>query len=374
MSQGNDFANYPLDNADGGASEEVWFVAVASDDIKQMNVDQLDEAFRLGIITSATAVWTEGMEAWAPLGQVADLDGDSASGNDTDQGRSSAVAPSGSSGQEISQTLQSVGGGAGGGLGGTHNGGYGAVTMQSAQNSFLPGPSSVAPVTSSYAPSGSSYAPSSPFGLSTGPVALNVDEEAPPAQRGRRFRPERWALGAAAVIAIGVAVFNNLDLFSSSVASAGTQVPAPVAAAHPYDGADAVDRGSANSGSANSGSANSGSANSGGASKSDEAPSKAAALGDAPMAAPAAKAAPVPAEDAEPPASSKSKSSDSKSSDLKESFSKSFNKKVAAKSSKAAKPRKAAARATTKSRATKGKKPGVARSQSAFDPLNDSLP
>ena len=77
MSQGNDFANYPLSsNAAGGASEEVWFVAVSSDDIKQMNVDQLDEAFRLGIITTETAVWTEGMDAWAPLGKVADLEGE----------------------------------------------------------------------------------------------------------------------------------------------------------------------------------------------------------------------------------------------------------------------------------------------------------
>jgi hypothetical protein len=351
MSQGNDFANYPLSNAEGGASEEVWFVAVASDDIKQMNVDQLDEAFRLGIITSATAVWTEGMDAWAPLGQVADLDGD-ASGEtrgDADQERASAVAPSGSRGeQEISQTLQSFGGG------------YGAVTMQSAHNSFVPGPSSFAPVTSS-------YAPSSPFGQSTGPVALNVDEDAPAVQRGRRFRPERWALGAAAVIAIGVAVFNNMDLFSSSSASASTQAPAPVAAAHPYDGADGADRGAAKADAIKSDSEKSGSATEGTAASK--------AMGDAPIAAPAAKAAAVPVDDdAEPPASGKSKAADKDS--LKGSFSKAFNKKIAAKSSKAVKPRKASTRerATTKSRATKSKKPGVARSQSAFDPLNDSLP
>ena len=64
MSQGNDFANYSAAAASGSTgSEDVWFVAVASDDIKQMNVDQLDEAFRLGVITAETAVWTEGMEA-----------------------------------------------------------------------------------------------------------------------------------------------------------------------------------------------------------------------------------------------------------------------------------------------------------------------
>ena len=81
MSQGNDFANYASSVEDrGSASEDVWFVAVSSDDIKQMTIDQLDEAFRLGVITAQTAVWTEGMEAWAPLGEVADLDGDDASG------------------------------------------------------------------------------------------------------------------------------------------------------------------------------------------------------------------------------------------------------------------------------------------------------
>ncbi|HEU4583739.1 MAG TPA: DUF4339 domain-containing protein, partial [Polyangiaceae bacterium] len=90
MSQGNDFANYASSAEDrGSASEDVWFVAVSSDDIKQMNVDQLDEAFRLGVITAQTAVWTEGMEAWAPLGEVADLDGEDSSS----ESESSAEAP-----------------------------------------------------------------------------------------------------------------------------------------------------------------------------------------------------------------------------------------------------------------------------------------
>src|ERR1043165_5620050 len=87
MSQGNDFANYSAaSNAGADGSEEVWFVAVASDDIKQMTIDQLDEAFRLGVITGDTPVWTEGMEAWSPLAQVADLDGSS---DGESEGRSS---------------------------------------------------------------------------------------------------------------------------------------------------------------------------------------------------------------------------------------------------------------------------------------------
>src|SRR4029079_4203543 len=81
MSQGNHFANYASSVEDrASASDDVWFVAVSSDDIKQMTIEQLDEAFRLGVITAQTAVWTEGMEAWAPLGEVADLDGDDSSG------------------------------------------------------------------------------------------------------------------------------------------------------------------------------------------------------------------------------------------------------------------------------------------------------
>jgi uncharacterized protein DUF4339 len=360
MSQGNDFANYPLSNADGGASEEVWFVAVASDDIKQMNVDQLDEAFRLGIITSATAVWTEGMEAWAPLGQVADLDGEGSSDGDGHAGRGAQGHSRNGSEPEISQTLQSVSG-----LGN----GYGAVTLQSAQNSFLPGPSSVAPVTSSYAPSGS-YAPS-PFAQSTGPVALNVDEDAPAVQRGRRFRPERWALGAAALIAVGVAAFNNMDLFSSSKAAENTQASAPVLAARPYDGVEAGDHGATPS-AAKAGSESNAPAPSK-AALSDNAPigapSGSAASGSASAASSASAKAVAQADDEEAPSSAKAKGGDS----LKGSFSKAFNKKASTKAGKV-KPRKAASRATTKPRATKGKKPSVARSQSAFDPLNDSLP
>src|SRR6187401_3866474 len=96
MSQGNDFANYASSVEDrSSASEDVWFVAVSSDDIKQMSVDQLDEAFRLGVITAQTAVWTEGMEAWAPLGEVADLDGDDSSG-EIEAVAPAAVAPASS--------------------------------------------------------------------------------------------------------------------------------------------------------------------------------------------------------------------------------------------------------------------------------------
>src|SRR5690606_9059323 len=117
--QGNDLSNYSAATASGSTgSEEVWFVAVASDDIKQMNVDQLDEAFRLGIITAETAVWTEGMEAWAPLGQVADLDADPQPSHSDHGGSVPFANPQASDWQavarderEASGTLPALGGG-----------------------------------------------------------------------------------------------------------------------------------------------------------------------------------------------------------------------------------------------------------------------
>jgi uncharacterized protein DUF4339 len=372
MSQGNDFANYSAAAATGAdGSDDVWFVAVASDDIKQMSVDQLDEAFRLGVITADTAVWTEGMEAWAPLGQVADLESDSETSgavpvanppshgghfsHDEPARASLGDGPLGNSGL----------GNSGLGNGGLGAGGFGAVTLQSVQYSTAPGPNSISPVTASYAPS--AY-PGSSNGLSNGPgngpVALNVDEEMPVMRHGRRFRPERWALAAAALVAIGVVGYNNL--FSSSVAAAGPQAngsqaagssaKSPTLAARPYDGVEPGEKLNAE------------------ASAKEEAPAPTAAdTSDHAAAGSAAAAAVKPiADDSEEPPASKSKASDKES--LKGNFSKAFNKKATASKPAKVKPRKASTRATTKARATKSKKPGVVREKSAFDPLNDSLP
>jgi hypothetical protein len=382
MSQGNDFANYSAAASSGSTgAEDVWFVAVASDDIKQMNVDQLDEAFRLGVITAETAVWTEGMEAWAPLGQVADLEGSSEDSGSHSSGSHSSGPDAGGRAttgaahaghhdnhpaahdyrdarderhrepelREAPATLPPVG----------HNsGGHGSAfssTLQSTPHSFSPGPNSISPVTSSYAPTAGS-----------GPVALNVDEDMPSIRHGRRFRPERWALGAAAIVAVGVVGYNNM--FSSSVASAGTQ--APVAAAAPvasraYDSADGVEPGEKLTAKA---------------SATEQPPAAAAQAdvasaksSDTQLAAAKPSSAAADAEDDEAPASAKSKAGEKES--LKGSFSKAFNKKGPAAKTAKVKPRKAAMRATTKARATKGaKKAGVAREKSAFDPLNDSLP
>jgi len=239
MSQGNDFANYASSVEDrGSASEDVWFVAVSSDDIKQMTIDQLDEAFRLGVITAQTAVWTEGMEAWAPLGEVADLDGDDSSG-ETGAVAEAPVAPVAEAAPSHRRTnpgWHNPFDPPGSAAPATSNGMGSAASIFSEpapahHSSISMGPSSFAPVTASYAPPAAGS-----LNHSTGPVALNVDEDSPPIARGRRLRPERWLLAAAGVIAVGVIAFNNSDLFSGSksVAAAEKQASAAAIVAHPY--------------------------------------------------------------------------------------------------------------------------------------------
>ncbi len=368
MSQGNDFANYsaPVDER-SNASEDVWFVAVASDDIKQMTIDQLDEAFRLGVISAQTAVWTEGMEAWAPLGDVADLDGDDAEDEapasspmqPTFAASAAPVAPlynpfnpppsAVSQSFAVSQYSHAV---------------SQSPLLQAnpfSQSNIAPGPSSFAPVTSSLAPSvftppgGQAALLSSP-----GPVALNLDDNMMPMGQARRFRPERWLLAAAGIAAIGFAGYSNRDLFAAPSASAVAatspvgQADGTAFAARPYEvsgGAEATS-----------------------AKKEPEAEAAVAKPAggddDAPIgsAAPSKKdraAADDTAEAEEEPAAP-SKGS------LKGSFSKAFNKKPSAsKPAKATKARKASTRTV---KAKPGKKSGVPRAASAFDPLNDSLP
>jgi len=366
MSQGNDFANYDSSAADSGsASEDVWFVAVSSDDIKQMSVDQLDEAFRLGLISAQTAVWTEGMEAWAPLGEVADLDSDESSSADPEPAAAAAFAASPFSAPEISASHFS-------GPPSNHAApsqqhaheqlshqenwhnpfdapGASASIQHSSSHRPSMGPSSFAPVTAS-------YAPTSPL-ASTGPVALNVDEDMPPVNRGRSWRPERWLLAAAGVAAIGVIAFNNSDLFSSgSSAVAEKQASAASLAPRPYQAA--AEKGST---------------------------VLAAAKLDDGKDAPIGTLVPAPGDGedstdkaAEPAAARPSsltppsKIVGSTQESVRGGMSKAFSgKKTAAKPAKASRATKAR---KPPSRASKSKKSGVARTSSAFDPLNGSLP
>jgi len=56
------------------ADNEIWHVLIASDDMKRMNVDQLDDAFRLSLVDASTMVWKAGMNTWQRLGAVAGLE------------------------------------------------------------------------------------------------------------------------------------------------------------------------------------------------------------------------------------------------------------------------------------------------------------
>jgi len=55
------------------ADNEIWHVMIA-DDMKRMDVDQLDDAFRLSVVDASTLVWKTGMKTWRRLGSIADLD------------------------------------------------------------------------------------------------------------------------------------------------------------------------------------------------------------------------------------------------------------------------------------------------------------
>jgi hypothetical protein len=59
------------------ADNEIWHVMIA-DDMKRMNVDQLDDAFRLSLVDASTMVWKAGMNTWARLGSVAGIDDEAA--------------------------------------------------------------------------------------------------------------------------------------------------------------------------------------------------------------------------------------------------------------------------------------------------------
>jgi len=435
MSQGNDFANYASSVEDrSAASEDVWFVAVSSDDIKQMNVDQLDEAFRLGVINAQTAVWTEGMAAWAPLGEVADLDSADVSSAEQDAAHQGAadqesdgsagpasapfdaaafassastssaeglpsqrrtnpgwqnpfdapesVAPAASKGGMFSSAMSA--------------GSSFAEPGRTSSRSSSMGPSSFAPVTASYAPSAGGS-----LGQSTGPVALNVDEDMPAVNRGRRFRPERWLLAAAGVVAVGVIGFNNADLLSSkSMAAAEKQASAAALVAHPYElGADKSAKSGSNPSAASKGGELAAASKTAEPDDGKDAPigSLKGEAGEDEAAAPAASPEPVaklgstakgsaPKDSASKDSASKdsaSKDPDSKDSadkDLRGGFAKAFSKNAPAgkpaKAGKSARAAKAVAHKTPSraSASAKPKKGGVARAASAFDPLNGSLP
>jgi hypothetical protein len=56
------------------ADSEIWHVLMDGNDMKRLNVDQLDDAFRLSLVDASTMVWKAGMKTWQRLGAVAGMD------------------------------------------------------------------------------------------------------------------------------------------------------------------------------------------------------------------------------------------------------------------------------------------------------------
>jgi hypothetical protein len=58
------------------ADEDLWHVRVASDDVKILPLEKLDDLFRLDVIDGDTLVWQPGMDEWLPLRVVAGIGDD----------------------------------------------------------------------------------------------------------------------------------------------------------------------------------------------------------------------------------------------------------------------------------------------------------
>jgi uncharacterized protein DUF4339 len=343
MSQGNDFANYGSADADKTAGEDgLWYVAIASDDIKTMTLDQLDDAFRLGVITAETSVWTEGMEAWAPLREVAGLE----DGADDSLENEETVAR-GQSFPAQSFPAQSFPG-------------QSFAGQQSAGASFAPqaNHSFQSPFGAVVESSNQGASSLSPFGLSTAPVALNVDEDMPPMRGSRSWHPERWGIGAVAACVLGFVLYNGV--FSSSSAS---EQPVLGAAVTPQVTGLALNAAKHNDDPA--------------VADQDEPAPKAAAASDEKQEAPAADEAESVKPD--PMASVKKLAAAPGGVALKGSVADALRKKPATTRQASILKRKPAkkARATgSKAKRASASKSvgGPSKGGSAFDPLNDSLP
>ncbi len=60
----------------GDAAEELWHVRLPHDEVKQLTLEQLDDLFRLDVISADTQIWQPGMDEWLPLSVVAGLGDD----------------------------------------------------------------------------------------------------------------------------------------------------------------------------------------------------------------------------------------------------------------------------------------------------------
>jgi hypothetical protein len=53
--------------------EEIWYAQMPSGEVKQLTLEQLDDFYRVDVISEQTPIWKEGMNQWLPLGMAAGI-------------------------------------------------------------------------------------------------------------------------------------------------------------------------------------------------------------------------------------------------------------------------------------------------------------
>ncbi len=209
---------------DHTAESETWQVAIAPNNVQTMTLEQLDAAYQAGTITEQTLVWTDGMDQWAPLADVA--------GGDEEEAPAAAPAEATQPAQQapVAQAL------------GSQAVAFQAVASQAPAPvaASFPPVASVAPFAGaapvgisappgvSQAPAAVSMAPAalSSAPVSTAPVAMNLDgldlDDPSFGKSGKSKLP--WVAAAALVLLGGGITVANMG-------GGGEEAKAPVAAA-----------------------------------------------------------------------------------------------------------------------------------------------
>ncbi len=229
---------------DPTAETETWQVAIAPNNVQAMTLEQLDAAYQAGTITEQTLVWTDGMEEWAPLSEIA--------GDDDEAEQAEAPAAVAEPTQPVQQAPVAQPQVAAQAPAGPQF----AAPVANAQQpqAWAPG---TAPVAQSFPPAGVSagppVAPQPPgisqapaaFGsipaagmpsspVSTAPVAMNLDglDLADDASFGKRKSKLPWIAAAAVVLAGGGITLANMG---GGGAEENAGAPAAAAAAAPVE-------------------------------------------------------------------------------------------------------------------------------------------
>jgi hypothetical protein len=133
--------------------EERYFVMFAADDVKELTLDQLDDAYRLDVIDDDTLLWQEGFDGWKPLSEVVGAADESEAIDDV-----SAWADVAGSGFAASAPAYSAPAGA---LGATQQTSYGQQSAYAQQSYAHQAPAPNYPQQSSYPAQGAYAQPSS---------------------------------------------------------------------------------------------------------------------------------------------------------------------------------------------------------------------